>query len=255
MYRAGLDIGSYLAKAVIMNEEGVLSYNVTQVAGSFSKSAEKVLNEALEKSRLSLSDLDVIGGTGLGASFIAHPFVKNTEVSCQSRGIFYLLPSVRNIIDIGDQSSRVIKISDKGKVVDFIINDRCAAGSGRILQVVGKVLRISLEEMGKLSIDSANPVQFSTGCTVFAETEAISRVAEGAKISDIVAGLYYAMAIKISSMIDKIKMEGDCAVTGGGAKGVGLIKMIGKVVGKDLLVPEEPLITGAIGAALMTKEK
>jgi predicted CoA-substrate-specific enzyme activase len=249
-YRAGLDIGSSLAKAVIMSDREIISFSIKPVSGNFARVAQSVLQEALEKSGLTEDQLDIVGGTGLGASFIGRPFVKSTEVSCQSRGTHYLLPTVRIVIEVGAQASRVIKVTEQGRVGDCIINDRCATGSGRILQIIAKVLRIQISEMGELSLKSTNPVRFSTGCSVFAETEAISRIAEGAKVEDIVAGLHYAIAIKIKSMIEKIKLDGECAVTGGGGKDVGLVKMIGKTINKELLVPGEPLITGAIGAAL-----
>lgn len=248
--RAGLDIGASLSKAVIMRDKEILSYSIKPISGNFSNAASYVFEEALEKCGLSYEDIQIIGATGLGASFIKHPFVKNTEVACQSRGTHYLLPSARIVIEVGDQASRVIKVTEQGKVADCVVNDRCATGSGRILQIISKVLQVNVADMGKLSLKSTNPVFFSTGCSVFAETEAISRIAEGAKVEDIVSGLHYAIAIKIHSMIEKIKMDGDCAITGGGGKDAGLIRMIEKTINKKLLLPDEPLITGAVGAAL-----
>ncbi len=255
VYQAGLDIGSFMSKSVIIEGEKIISYSILPSSGKFQNAAVTVLNNALEKANLTFSDLKVIGATGLGASFIPYSYVESSEVSCQSRGIKFLFPSVNIAIEVGDQSTRVIKVTDKGRVADCVINDRCAAGSGRILQIIAKVLRINLEEMGALSVKSSNPVRFSTGCSVFAETEAISRIAEGASKEDIIAGLHQAMAIKIYSMIQKIKMEEICAITGGGAKDIGLIKTIERVIKKELLVPEEPLISGAIGAALIAVEK
>lgn len=255
LYRAGLDIGSSLAKAVIMKDEEIIAYSIAPISGSFSKVADQVLQEALQKSGLSLEQLDVIGATGLGASFISHPFVKNMEVSCQSRGVHYLLPTARIVVEIGNQASRVIKVTEEGKIADCVVNDRCAAGSGRILLIIAKVLGINVSDMGELSLKSTNPVHFTTGCTVFAETEAISRIAEGAKVEDIISGLYLAISSKISSMIEKIKLVGQCAVTGGGGKNSGLVKMLEKTIKTEVLVPDEPLISAAIGAALMATEK
>ncbi len=254
-YKAGLDIGSVMAKAVIMDDRNILSYSIRPINGNFAAAAGAVLEETLAKAGLSLEKLDVIGSTGLGASFLSCPHMEITDVACQGRGINYLFPSARMLIEVGDQSSRVIKLTEKGKIADCIINDRCAAGSGRILQIIAKVLRININELGELSLKSTNPVRFSTGCSVFAETEAISRIAEGTKMEDIIAGLHYAMAIKIYGMAQKAKLEDICVFTGGGAKNLGLVKMIGDTIGKNLLVPEEPFITGAIGAALMALEK
>ncbi len=254
-YRAGLDIGSSLAKAVIMKDDEIIASSIVPISGNFSKAANHVIQEALRESGLCLEQLDIIGGTGLGASFIPYPFVKNTEVSCQSRGVHYLLPTARIVIEVGYQASRVIKVTEKGKVADCVVNDRCAAGSGRILQVVAKVLQVPLADMGNLSLKSANPVRFTTGCSVFAETEAISRIAEGAKVEDIIAGLHQAISLKISGMIEKIKLDGECAITGGGGKNAGLVKMLERTLRKEMLLPAEPLISGAIGAALMATEK
>ncbi|SFQ95444.1 acyl-CoA dehydratase activase [Desulfoscipio geothermicus] len=254
-YKAGLDIGSVMAKAVIMDNDKVLSYSIMPNRGSFYNAANNVLKEALEKAGLTYDKLNIIGTTGLGASFITYPHIKNTEVACQSRGMNYLLPSVRIVIEVGDQSTRVIKVTEKGRVADCVINDRCAAGSGRILLIISKVLRVNINDLGNFSITSTNPVRFSTSCSVFAETEAISRIAEGIKKEDIIAGLHQSMAIKIYSMIQKVKIEEKCAITGGGAKDLGLVKMLQKIIGKDLLVPDEPFISGAIGAALMAAEK
>ena len=253
-YKAGLDIGSFQAKAVIMNAQGILAYAVAPISGGFQQAAGQVLQEALEKCGLQQNQLDLIGVTGLGASFFNHPSTRHTEVSCQSRGIKYLLPTTRLFIEIGDQASRIIKLTQGGKIADCVINDRCATGSGRILRIIARVLRTSVPDMGELSLRAANPVRFSTGCAVFTETEAISRIAEGAQVEDIVAGLHHAIALKIFSMLQKVKIEGDCAVTGGGAKDAGLVRLLAETIGKSLLVPDEPLISGSVGAALMATE-
>jgi len=255
LYLAGLDIGSALSKAVIMKDKTILSSSVRPTEGNFSQAADSVLKEALEKAGLSYFDLALIGACGLGASFISHPFTKITEISCHSRGINYLFPMARTVIEVGNQASRVIKVTEEGKVADCIVSDRCAAGSSRILQIIAKVLKVDLKDMGELSLKSTNPVKFTTGCAVFAETEAISRVAEGMRKEDIIAGLHQALAARISAMVQRIKLEEKCAITGGGAKDIGLIKAVESKIGKELLVSDDPLITGAIGAALIVAER
>jgi predicted CoA-substrate-specific enzyme activase len=255
-FKAGIDIGSVMAKAVIMNgDDHVLSYGIKPISGSFARAANNVLTEALDKAGLSVDQLDIVGATGLGASFVNGPHIESADVTCQSRGMNYLFPSVRIIIEIGDQSSRVIKVTESGKVADCVINDRCAAGSGRILQIISKVLQININELGGLSVTSTKPVRFSTACSVFLETEIISRVAEGTQKGDIIAGLHQAMASKILAMIRKVKIEETCGITGGGAKDSGLVEILQETIGKELLVPEEPFITAAIGAALLATEK
>jgi len=252
---AGLDIGSALSKAVILSNGTLLSSAVRPTEGNFALAAEGVLSEALEKAKLSLSDLACIGACGMGATFIDHPFTKITEISCQSRGTHFLLPTVRTIIEIGNQTSRAIKVTSQGKVADCQAGNKCAAGSGRVLQIIARVLRINLTEMGQLSLQSSKPAKFTTGCAVFLETEAISRVAEGMSKADIVAGLHRALAIRTAAMALKMNVEEDCAMTGGGAVDIGLVKTMEKEIGKSIVVPEDPLITGAIGAALIASER
>jgi predicted CoA-substrate-specific enzyme activase len=254
-YIAGLDIGSALSKAVILSNDTLLSSAVRPTEGNFAVAAEQVLTETLEKAKLSRSDLARIGACGLGATFIAYPFTKITEISCQSRGTHFLLPTVRTLVEIGNQTSRVIKVTSKGKVADSLAGNKCAAGSGRVLQIIARVLRIDLAEMGQLSLQSSKPAKFTTGCAVFLETEAISRVAEGMPKADIVAGLHRALAIRTAAMALKMRVEEDCAMTGGGAVDIGLVKTMEKEIGKPILVPENPMITGAIGAALIVAER
>lgn len=254
-YKAGLDVGSVMAKAVIMNENEIVSYSIIPIMGNFYKATHNVLEAALEKANLSHTSLNTIGTTGLGASFLTYTHIENTEVACQARGMNYLFPYEGIIVEIGNQSTRVIKVTVKGRVADCVINDRCAAGSGRILQIISKVLRVKINELGDYSIKSTKPVMFSTGCSVFVETEAVSRIAEGSKKEDIIAGLHHSMSIKILSMIQKVKLEGKCAITGGGAKDLGLVKMLEQTIGKNLFIPYEPFITGAIGAAIISFEK
>ncbi|SFH14374.1 CoA-substrate-specific enzyme activase, putative [Desulfotomaculum arcticum] len=255
MYKAGVDIGSVMAKAVIMHGDNLLAYYTKPVGGNFYKAAHDTLDGALAKANLHYDSLGIIGTTGLGASFLTYPNLYNTEVACQARGMKYLFPSARIVIEVGDQSTRVIKLTEHGKIADCVINDRCAAGSGRTLLIIAKVLRLSIDQMGDYSIMSTNPVRFGTSCSVFTETEAISRIAEGIKKEDIIAGLHHSMAIKIYSMVQKVKLEENCAMTGGGAKDKGLVAMLEKALGKRLLVHREPFISGAIGAAIMASVK
>jgi len=254
-YIAGLDIGSAVSKAVIMEDGHLKSYSTYATGGNFSVAADKVFNDALAKAQLSSSDISLIGATGMGVRFISQAFTKITEISCHSRGTHYLLPEVRTLVEVGNQASKVIKVTSSGRVADSLVSDKCAAGSGRVLQVVAKVIKVKLEEMGALSLKSARPVKFTTGCAVFLETEAISRVAEGNAKEDIIAGLHNTMSARIGAMVQRMRIEEDCAMTGGGAKDRGLVKKMEEKLGKTLFVPEEPLITGAIGAALIVPEK
>ena len=254
-YIAGLDIGSAQSKAVILKDHTLVSYSTQPTEGNFTTAAENVLKSALEKANLSYSDIDLIGALGLGATFISYPFTKISDISCHSRGTHFLFPSIRTLIEVGNQASKIIKVTEGGRVADCLVSDKCAAGSSRILQIVAKVLKVNLEDMGQLSQKASRPVKFTTGCAVFLETEAVSRVAEGMSKEDIIAGLHNTLAARISAMAQRMRLEKDFAITGGGAKDFGLVKLMEERIGERLLVPEEPLITGAIGAALIAAEK
>ena len=253
---AGLDIGSAFSKAVIMGADGaLLSYGVRPNNGNFSETADLVLMDALQKARVSMADLKLIGACGYGVHFISRPSTKITELSCHSRGVNYLIPTVRTLIEVGNQSARVIKTTPKGKVADSLVSDKCATGSGRILHIIAKVLKVDIEQLGELSQSSTRPAKFTTNCAVFLETEAISRVAEGTPKQDIIAGLHRTIAAKVGAMVQRIKIETDCVMTGGAALDSGLVSMMEKEIGQRVLVPDQPMITGAIGAALIVYEK
>jgi predicted CoA-substrate-specific enzyme activase len=164
-----------------------------------------------------------------------------------------LFPTVRTVIDIGAQFSKAIGINDDGKVTNFVMNEKCAGGSGKFLQVAARILHIKVEEIGALSLTATKPVEFTTGCAVFAESEAVSRVAEGALAGDILAGIHKAMASKIVNLVVRLGLSQDCAVTGGGAKDIGLVRTLEKELGIAVKVPDEPQITAALGAALLAQ--
>lgn len=254
-YTAGFDIGSVFAKVVIMNDGTIASYSIVPSGRNYRDAAQKALEEALEKAGLSFKDISLMLATGYGASLVPYPTQQASELSCQGKGINYLFPPARTIIEVGGQASKVVKVSKEGRVTDFAVSERCAAGSGRFLQVIARVLGIDIEVIGELSLKATNKVKFSTSCAVFAETETISRVAEGAKKEDILAGVHEAMASKILNLLQRVRPEGDCALTGGGAKDVGLVTAVEEKIEAKLLVPPEPLISGALGAALLAEER
>jgi predicted CoA-substrate-specific enzyme activase len=255
VYVAGIDIGSAFSKAVVMAEDKIISYQVMPSGGDYRLVAEQVAEAALAKAKLSLKDLAYTVATGYGAANVSFSSQVTSDISCQGRGIFYLFPSARTVIDIGGQFTRVFRVDERGRSTAFLQSEKCAAGSGRFLQIIARVLQIGLEDIGELSLKSKNRVDFNTGCAVFAESEAVSRIAEGASKEDILAGLHRTLAAKIQTMVERLGLEPDCAVVGGGAKDIGLVKSIEERLGCRLLVPEEPQIVAALGAALIAEEK
>jgi predicted CoA-substrate-specific enzyme activase len=254
-YAIGIDIGSAFSKAVIMAGGEIVSHHVMPSGGNYRLTAEAVVKEALKKAKLSPKDVGYAVATGYGATNASSANEVVNDLSCQGRGISYLFPGVRTVIDVGGQFTRVFRVNDKGRVTAFLQSEKCAAGSGRFLQVIARVLQVDLKDIGELSLKSKNRVDFNTGCAVFAESEAISRVAEGALKEDILAGLHRTLAAKIQTMVARTGIEPDCAVVGGGAKDIGLVVALEESLGCKLLVPKEPQIVAALGAAIVAEEK
>jgi (R)-2-hydroxyacyl-CoA dehydratese activating ATPase len=248
---AGIDIGSTMTKVVVTDQEQILASIIGPTGAEHRHLALKVMEEALQKSGLTLEGLDFIVATGYGRINVPFADKQITEITCHARGIKSLFPMARIIIDIGGQDSKGIKLDAQGKVANFIMNDKCAAGTGRFLEVIAETLGVRLEEMGEISSRAKTYVKISNTCTVFAEHEVTSRLAEGTPIPEIVAGLHVSIAGRVVNMVRQLGLEKEVVVTGGGAKNFGLVKAIEEQVGFAVKIPPEPLLTGALGAALV----
>jgi predicted CoA-substrate-specific enzyme activase len=251
-YFAGVDIGSTMTKVVIMNQAIVASV-IGPTGPEHRKLANRVMEEALAQANLSFVDITYVVATGYGRINVPFADKQITEISCHARGVSYLLPKARTVIDIGGQDCKGIKL-DNGRMVDFVMNDKCAAGTGRFLEVTAEGLGVKLEDMGRLSLDARNKVEIGSTCTVFAAQEVVAKLSEGVPLPDIIAGLHEAIAARIYSMVKRLKIEREVALTGGGAKNIGLVKALEAKLGFPVLVPPEPLLTGAIGAALLGRD-
>jgi len=251
-YFAGVDIGSTMTKVVIMNQATLASV-IGPTGPEHRKLANQVMEEALTRANLPFEDITYVVATGYGRINVPFADKQITEISCHARGVGHILPEVRTVIDIGGQDCKGIKLKE-GRAVDFVMNDKCAAGTGRFLEVTAEGLGVSLEDMGRLSLKAKNKVEISSTCTVFAAQEVVARLSEGVPLPDIIAGLHEAIAARIYSMVRRLKIEREVALTGGGAKNIGLVKALEAKLGFPVLVPPEPLLTGAIGAALMGRD-
>jgi len=254
-YYAGVDIGSAFIKAVLINQKQIIAYGILSSRGSYNETAKRVLDQALSKGRLSLDKLSGIVVTGVGAESAPFQARQFSEISCQAAGCRFLFPSARIVIDVGGQFTRAIKLTAQGRVANFLMSEKCATGSGRFLQVIARILRIKIEDIGPLSLKSQKPVEFSTNCAVFAESETISRIAEGARTEDILAGVHRALAAKVAMLVKRLKMEHDVVLTGGGAEDAGLVLSVSEALGVEVLVPEQPRLTAALGAAMLAREQ
>ena len=250
---AGIDIGAGTAKAVILENEEIIAYAIIPVSGDVNKAVEGVIAEALDKAGLSSQNLDYVVSTGWGRDAVSFADNSTTEIICHASGVHFLIPQARTIIDIGAQDSKVIRINDKGKVMDFVMNDKCAAGTGRFLEVMAQVLGLKLDEMGPMSLTTRNPCNISSTCTVFAETEVVSLRAQGIAVEDLIAGIHRSIASRVVIMGSGINLGQETAFTGGVAKNIGVRKALEEAGGLKCVVPEEPQITGALGAALIAQ--
>lgn len=246
----GIDAGASATKAVIVNKEGdIASYAIVPSGINFKTSSEQALRNALEKSGLSFKDVLYSVSTGYGRALV-NAKATSSEITCVSRGIHRLFPSVRTIIDVGGQDSKAIRIDENGRVLDFAMNDKCAAGTGRFLEVMSNILGKPIEELSTLHFKSSKPIKISSTCTVFAESEVISHISQGSAIEDVITGLHKAIAERIHTMSSRIGFEKEVAFTGGVAKNKGFVDALSKKIGLSPTVPEEPQIICAFGAAL-----
>lgn len=250
MYIAGIDIGSIYSKVIILKNEQILASLVKRTGGEIKAISYRLMEEVLTPLGLQIEDLKSVVATGYGR--ISVPFAEKqvTEISCFGRGVANSFPEVRTVIDIGGQDSKGIKIDQKGHVKDFVMNDKCAAGTGRFLEVMANALEVNLEDMGPLALQSQSPEEIGITCTVFAESQVISLVGGGHSKIDIIAGIHQAIAERVVGMLRMLRIEERIAITGGGAKNIGLVKELEKRLGTELIVPDEPQLIGAHGAAL-----
>jgi predicted CoA-substrate-specific enzyme activase len=254
-YYAGLDMGSVSIKAALIRDNRVVASGLIASGGQYKAAAESVMSEVLSKAAIALEDLAGLVITGLGAQSAPFDGRQVSDISCHAKGCHALFPSARTMIDIGGQFTKVAKITAQGGIADFLMSEKCATGSGRFLQVISRILRIPIEAIGPLSLQAQHPVEFSTNCAVFAESETISRIAEGAQPADILAGVHRAMAAKVKMLVKRVKLEADTVLTGGGGQDAGLVQAVANLLGHKILVPEHPRLTAAYGAACLAAEQ
>jgi (R)-2-hydroxyacyl-CoA dehydratese activating ATPase len=252
---AGIDIGAATAKAVILNGTEVISSHVMPTGESIKKTAEFIMQQVLDETGLSLHDIRYIIATGYGRRKVEFSNEVITELSCHAKGVNFLIPEARTVIDIGGQDSKVIELDQNGNIGNFAMNDKCAAGTGRFLEVMARVLNADIGDIGSISLNGLEPCQISNTCTVFAESEMITLRAEGETRENILGGIHYAMAHRVVIMGNPVGFKNLIVFTGGVAKNIGMKKALQDRIRKDILVPENPQIIGALGAAIIAKSR
>jgi predicted CoA-substrate-specific enzyme activase len=254
----GVDIGSVTTKAVIINEQdGIVAFSLIPTSYDRQKSGDEVLNLALDKVQKSEDGIKYIVSTGYGRRAFASSNKVLPEIVCHAKGTKFLFPAVKTIIDIGGQDSKVMQLDEEGRVLRFEMNDKCAAGTGRFLEVLtDRILNLPIEELGPLSLKSKNPCTLSSICTVFAESEIISLLSEHKAKEDIAYGMNKAIAKRVIGMgtAGQISYNELIVFSGGVAKNIGVVKAVEEELGKKVITPEEPQITAALGAAIFAKE-
>ncbi len=252
---AGIDIGSLSAEAVILDMEGgLLGYSILSTGASSETAGKNAYTEALENAGVSSDDIEQIVATGYGR--ISVPFASRTitEITCHALGARKLFPNAVTVIDIGGQDSKVIRLASNGHVEDFAMNDKCAAGTGRFLEVMARALDTEYESLGDLHSASTGSVSITSTCTVFAESEVVGLVASGTPREDIIKALHTSIAERIYGMARRIGARGPYVMTGGVAKNSGVVRAIEECLGEPVGIPDEPQIVGALGAAVAAQE-
>lgn len=251
----GLDIGSASSKGIVLGDQGALGSFDCSSGGDFKLTAERVRKELFSQIRISASDISRTVATGFGSKLVTFANEIKPDIMCHAKGVSSLLPSVRTVIDVGDLYTKILRLDGNGSVHNFLLSGKCAGGSGRILQVIAKVLQVKVEEIGELSLKSKKRIEFNTGCAVFSESEAISRLSQEVTKEDLLAGIHRALGAQINSLAERMGVEQDVAMVGGGARDAGLVQALQEIRGHDILVPPNPHMTAALGAAIIAEER
>ncbi|MDY6879824.1 MAG: acyl-CoA dehydratase activase [Desulfatiglans sp.] len=254
----GVDIGAAASKTLILDDDKTLGYGIVHTGADVTETAYRVANIALKEAKVSMNDLDFVMSTGWGRFSVDFAHKQESEVICHAAGAHRVIPEARGVIDIGGQDSKAILMDEDGLVSDFIMNDKCAAGTGRFVETLCNILEIELEDVGNLALKGENPCLMTSACVVFAETEVVAYRAQKRSIEDIVAGVMQSLVKRVYAMACHIRLDrlADTIVfTGGTAKNPGLVKYLERETQTPLLVPEEPQIVGALGAALIAEQE
>lgn len=257
MIVAGCDVGSLSGEAVIMEDDAIIAYEIMRVRPRPEQTAHEAMTDALGKANLAMEDIDYCVSTGYGREKIPFANSSISEISCHGKGAHWVKQNVRTVIDIGGQDCKVIRVDKFGYMVDFTMNDKCAAGTGRFLENMAKVLGVDLEELGPISFDATSPIGITKTCTVLAQFDVLCMLNDGKDRADIAAGINRAMAERISKMTKKVGIRKEVTITGGVAKNPAVVKLLRDVLGVDILELDniDPQIVGALGAALFAKER
>ena len=251
MITVGIDIGSITSKAALLKGGEIAGSTVILSGYDGGASSTEVFNQLLQVAGISASQVERVVSTGYGRNNVKFADKVITEISCHGAGAHFLDPDVRTIIDIGGQDSKALSIDASGKVKDFAMNDKCAAGTGRFLEVMARALSVDLNDFGKISLQSSEPSKISSLCTVFAESEVISLISKGESRENIMAGIHESVASRVSALAKRVGVVEPVMMTGGVAQNIGVVTSLEKKLGVSILVSPSAQVNGAIGAAVL----
>ncbi|MDD7353050.1 acyl-CoA dehydratase activase [Peptoniphilus sp.] len=255
IYTMGVDIGSTASKSIILKDgKEIISTSVIDV-GAGTSGPSRTISETLESANMKREDIAYVMATGYGRAALEEADFQMSELSCHAKGAYFLFPNVRTIIDIGGQDAKALKIGDNGMLENFVMNDKCAAGTGRFLDVIAKVLEVDVSKLEELDKLSTKDVSISSTCTVFAESEVISQLASGSKIEDIVKGIHDSIAARVGSLAKRVGLNDDVVFTGGVALNKGMVRALEENTGHKILTSPLCQLNGALGAALFGYQK
>ena len=254
MFVAGIDAGQSTIKVAIISDDKVLSSIVLQAGGESTEvMAELAFKQAVEEADISTNDVKFIMATGSGRKYITFAQQQSPELACVAKQIYALFPTAASVIDIGAQKCLALNLND-GNPLDFAMNDKCAAGSGIFLEKVASMLRLNIDEIGPVSLQTQEELEVTNTCAVFAESDIISHVHAKKQIADILMAVFNGLALRAYAIMTRIGINEDVVMIGGVARNVGVVKALEGQIGTKLLIPENPQIVGAVGAALMAKQ-
>jgi len=254
---AGVDIGSTTAKAIIVKDGEVIGGLIGPTGTNPALAGKQILDTLVANNNYKPADVKYIVATGYGR--VSAPFASKTvtEITCHGRGAHYISPQIRTVIDIGGQDAKVVALGEDGKIIDFVINDKCASGTGRFLESAAQlVLHVPLEDLGNLSLKATNTCKISSTCTVFAQTEIISLLASGASKENVIAGLHSSIANRVIGMAKRVGIKPEIMMTGGVAKNIGVKKALENDLNMEIIISSDldPQLVGALGAALIARD-
>ena len=256
MYVAGVDVGSTQTKAIVMDmQKRIVARALIRTGANVVKAAERAFEVALKSEDIHPDEVHYIVGTGYGRYKVVFGHAQITEISCHAKGAVFIHPETRTVLDIGGQDTKAMKVDPRGEVLDFCMNDKCAAGTGRFLEAAADVMGLALDEIGEVSLQSTKPVKMTNVCTVFVESEILSHLAWGRKREDILRGVHHSIGTRAVGLMRRVGIEDDVTFTGGVSRNVGMVKALEEVLGRPVFVSPESHYMGAIGAALFAWER